>query len=265
MVLAQVPLQFTPDYRWAVLRELNGTDEAVVSNTRIRGAIALIDCLLVNSPEGLAPGQAARLTAPDRDRVLASIYQGTFGSVIESTVRCRHCHTSFDVRFALPDLIQQLSPSSTIEAVEALPNGVFQLSDGCQFRLPTGEDECAVLGLSPDQAIARLLQRCVITASNSPEPVQLQKAMSEVAPLLDLDLDTVCPECSHFQSIHFDMQSYLLTALEQEQRRLMQEVHRMAIAYGWSLTEILGLSRRHRRELIALIEAEWATPRRRML
>lgn len=263
MFTLQLPLPFTPSQHWAVLRELTGQEELVAWQSDLHSAIQLIDRLLIEMPAALPPGCASSLTAADRDRVLAALYQQTFGATIESTIRCRHCGARFDVRFALPDLIQQLDQTVPSISINRTDDGQFQLANGCQFRLPTGVDEYAILGLPPDQAIAALFARCITANPDATDPTCIQTAMQEVAPLLDLDVEAICPECHHSQSIHFDMQSYLLRALVQDQPRLMQEIHRLAIAYGWSFTEIASLPRRHRRTLVALIDAETTALARR--
>jgi hypothetical protein len=87
-------------------------------------------------------------------------------------------------------------------------------------------------------------------------------ALEAVAPVLDLDIGTACPECGARQSVHFDVQFYLLRAIAQERPLIAREIHRIASAYGWSLQEILGLRRSERRQFVELIESE-QLPRRR--
>jgi hypothetical protein len=248
---------------WAGLREICGYDEDSVSSTETMTAIQLLDRLLVNGPgTHIDPGSAVNLTASDRDRLLASVYMRTYGPCIESTVRCEHCGDPFDLDFSLHELVDGLRDMDRTAAVEKEPAGVFKLPDGRRFRLPTGEDEYAVWHLPPDKAESELLARCVVEGDPTVEPEAVQAAMREVGPVLDLDLDARCPECGEIQIVHFDIQSYLLTALKSERKQLSQEVHRLATAYGWSLPDILGLARSQRRTYVALIEAEAPRPQR---
>ncbi len=257
MSMDYVALSFVPGTAWAGLRELCGHDEQMVEGAGTAVAIQLLDRLLADGPaKMIEPGSAITLAAADRDRLLAAVYVRTFGSKIVGTITCRACANPFDLDFDLPDLTATLQPDG--EFISAQENGqlTFRLADGRCFRLPTGEDELAVWHLAAEQAERELLRRCVIEGDPLVEPEQVQTAMNAVAPVLDLDLDALCPECGEKQSIHFDIQDYLLAALMSEQPRLTQEVHCIARAYGWGLSEILGLRRSQRRAYVDLIVTE---------
>lgn len=276
--MQRLNLNFAPGNGFACLSELTGHNELAVADTGAADAIRLVDGVLVATADGgIEPGSAARLTAGDRDRLLAAIYAGTYGARVPATLDCDHCGARFDIDFSLEQLLShQLRPSSedlAPEVSEAPPlplgDGTFQLADGTRFRLPTGEDECAVLGLPPEQAQRMVLKRCLIEAGAGGEVDDersgaVQAAMEALAPVLDLELDARCSECGEWQVVHFDIQHYLLSALQQERGQLAHEIHRLASAYGWSLSEILGLPRSQRRSLVALIEAERAPVRREL-
>lgn len=267
--MQKVRLNFTPQSDWACLREISGREETAVAGTGTVDAIQLVDGVLVAVHNGeLEPGRAAQLTAADRDRLLAAIYTAAFGARVAGTLCCRRCGELFDIDFSLEELTAHLwendrEPASKglDEPLEPLPDGLYALPDGTRFRLPTGEDECAVLGLPPVQARQALLTRCLTDGSTHLEPEDelsqaVQAAMTSLAPTLDLELDAACSECGELQPVHFDIQHYLLTSLLQERSQLAQEIHRLASAYGWSLNEILSLPRSRRRSLVDLIEAE---------
>jgi hypothetical protein len=134
-----------------------------------------------------------------------------------------------------------------------------------------GRDEYAVAGLAAEEAERALLERCVVAAgeggtafdASGLDASAVQEALEQLAPMLDLDLNARCPECGQDQSFHFNIQSYLLGALLGERRQLAAEVHRLAMAYGWSLHDILSLERAERRTFVALVETEMARARGR--
>lgn len=257
MLWYRVPLAHTGNGGWVCLRELSGEDEDSVEVTSTATAIRLLDRLLTADPSAtLGPGDAGKLSAPDRDCLLAAVYRQTYGSRIESTKRCQHCGIPFDLDFSLDALQATLMQTRNNAVAESEGDGVFRLPDGRRFRLPTGEDELAVSELSPEQAQSALLARCMMNDDSSNDSDAIQNAMQEQAPLVDLQLDAVCPECDYRQTVHFDIQSYLLTAIQQERNRFIHEVHRLASTYGWSLGEIMGLTRNRRRTLVSLVEAE---------
>jgi len=257
MATGKVTWDLLPGTGRAGLREICGYDQNSVHGTDTISAIELLDRLLVDAPGArVRPGSAIRLTTADRDRLLATVYTQTFGPRVEGTIHCRSCKAAFDLDFSLPELLGGLHDEPGVTGVQQEPDGLYALPDGRRFRLPTGEDECAVWDLAPADAESGLLQRCVIAGDPAAEPEVVQAAMREAAPLLDLELEARCPECAEVQPVHFDIQSYLLSALESEQEQLARQVHRLAIAYGWSLTEILSLTRSQRRRYVSLIDVE---------
>jgi hypothetical protein len=254
--MTQVELRFNPSARWVALRELNGFDEQALDGTHTLSAIAFLDRLLIDPPGGAAGREkTGGLTASDRDRLLAAVYTRTFGPRLVSSARCGQCSQMYDLSFSLDQLLAQQDRRVTGPG-EQLSDATFRLPNGCVFRLPTGSDECAVAGLPPDKAGTALISRCVLESGTAFDPEPVYQAWELAAPLLDLELHSVCPECSKPQNVHFDIQSYLLNALLQERDQLIRDVHRLARAYGWGLHEILGLPRSQRLAMVKLAESE---------
>lgn len=230
------------------LRELTGSDEQCVTGVDTDVAIELLERLIANGTP-----RALSLTATDRDRLLAAIYRQTFGDRVQSTATCPGCGERFDLEFSIEHLAGTLDETG---GVNVSAEGVIALEDGARLRLPTGEDELAVAGLPPEEAARELFKRCLVDGSAGVTPEIADQRIAEAAPVLDLDLDAVCPECGREQQVHFDLQFYLLRSIEQERRLLAREVHLLARAYGWGLGEILSLARTQRRTLVELVEAD---------
>jgi hypothetical protein len=261
MAFEQVSFCFARYPSRLAVRELTGFDEQCIQDVSTATAIRLLDRVAEGAPgESL---RAAELPACDRDRMLAAVYRLTYGAQINSTARCTQCGSPFDLVFSLDDLLATVERERSMAAVEALPDGTFRAAGQIHFRLPTGEDELAVAQLPPEQAEQALWERCV--KGGLPEEnvrAIFEEALEDAAPLLALDIDTACPECGGAQAAHFDIQFYLLRALEQERTQIAREIHQIAGAYGWSLQEILTLRRSDRRLFVQLIEAERARRRR---
>jgi hypothetical protein len=255
----RVALEFSsgPQPSFVALRGLRGDDEESVTETGTEAAIALLDRLLVEVPGASAvPSRAAELATPDRDRLLATIYQATFGPRVESTIPCRQCGEQFDLDFVLDDLRESLRESAGPSGIEREDGALFRLPDGRRFRLPTGVDELALLGLDPAQSESQLLDRCLVDGQPSDDPAAILDGMDAVGPLLSQDLDAQCPACGAPQTVRFDLQHYLLSLLVQEDRRRAAEIHQLARTYGWGLGDILSLPRARRRALVEQIEQE---------
>jgi hypothetical protein len=232
------------------LRALRGLDEQAVIGTDVHHACDLLDRLLADAPDACAgPGDAARLTVAERDRLLATVYRDSFGDQIAATAICTVCGARFDLDFALTALVERVQSGPLKREV--------RLQDGTRLRVPTGEDEQAVVSLPTTSAAEMLLSRCIVESGEGVGDVDLAaaaKLLEEAAPVLDLELEAPCPYCGGDNAVHFCIQDLLLGALVRERPRLLGEIHLLARAYGWSLAEILGLPRTDRRALVGLLE-----------
>ncbi len=170
---------FAPGLQSPRLRDVTGHDERAVDRADSGAAIELI-ARLAETPAG-----AIRMTAFERDLILARIFTRLYGDRIESTLECRNCGKPFDIAFSLQELTGRQPQSS---AVVPCGDGTFRMEGGLRFRLPTGEDELSVLHLSAGEAVAQLLQRCVLEAPGEFDASAVQDAMEQVAPILDVDI-----------------------------------------------------------------------------
>lgn len=265
MIVDYITLDFHPLARWVGIRELCGEDEQSVAGTGTMEGMQLIDRLLTMPPDQAGQISSATMAAADRDKILEIVYTRTYGAKVEATARCSQCSAAFDLDFSLKNLRNSLTGSpGTTDAVRQ-DDGTFLLPSGHRFRLPTGEDEIAVMGLASGDATERLLKGCVLEGDPESCGHVIQDAMADLAPMFEAELAARCPECSAEQNIAFDIQSFLLKTLQTERNRLAWEVHRLASAYGWGLSEILSLPRSVRRIHVELIEREMPSRRRAAL
>ena len=246
-------LLYTTGYDRVGLRELTGREEQALDGANVRAALRLVNGLL---DRGNGLPDAEQLASADRDRILAGIYQRTYGDRIASSVDCRNCGEPFDLDFELSALLLHAYAGKSAEKSEVTADGFRESESGLRFRLPTGADEMAVIGLGEEEAAAELLRRCCPDAKDAESVAKVSTLVEEIAPMLTTEVAAHCPECGHELPVHFDVQSYLLQALLQDQKRLGWEVHRIASAYKWSLGEILDLPRSQRRNFAAMIEEE---------
>jgi len=253
MTTESIPLRFSGRGRIAQLRELTGREEHAVAGADTAHAIGLLAALLVEPP-GDEAIQPIALSAADRDRMLAGVYRGAFGDRIESTLTCRECGRPFDLHFSLRELMQTLEERAARGDWKPDGDGHFESAGGERFRLPTGRDELDVAGLPASESGAVLFNRCT-EGRGWPGGLQaFEETLETVAPLIDLELLARCPECNSVQPVQFEIQGYLLSAILAERRQLRVEIHRIAKAYGWSLHEILSLTRSDRRHFVELVE-----------
>jgi hypothetical protein len=258
-----------PGGRWACVRGMTGHDEqALAAGVGVLAATELLDRLLVAQPgTSIQRGDAWRLAICDRDRLLAGIYALHFGDHIESHARCVACNEGIEVGFSLGAFVASLGARQQVAGLSGPDEqGWFRLADAPRFRLPTSADQRAVIGLAPERARIELLRRCLAddesgtnktpTDLDSATVERIEQAMASAGPILDLPFDIACHACSAPQTLRFDIETFLLRALEHERRYLVREIHYLARGYGWGLNEILDLTRDDRRRFVELIAAE---------
>jgi hypothetical protein len=252
--------------RHVYLRELAGYDE--LSNG---SAVELIDGLLLDRPGTAArPGDARRLTLSEVDRVLAAVYRGLYGDAVECHVTCPDCRSAYEMDFTISDMWDALTETTPedeglLAALEGPDgHGIYRLGM-LRFRLPTSEDLAMVAGLGPEASAAALRASCVLgeevgEGREAPDLEEIvDRVMALAGPMLDTDLDGVCPECGAEQAVQFRIDEFLFAALRRESALLTREVHELARAYHWSRREILEMPRQERRQHASLALATSAS------
>ena len=231
----------------ALVRELTGADELAIDGVGTRAAMALLSRLVSFD----APLAAEKLNASDRDWLLAALYRLTYGERVSSTIRCGACQGSFDLDFSLAEIARQLAITQA-EAIQSIVDDVVVTRDGVSVRIPDGDDELSASELPMREAREQLVSRCdtgASTAASDPASV-----LERVAPIFDFELDAKCAECGHAQPVSFDLQSFLLRRLLGDRAQLHADIHALAGSYGWSLGEILALTRRQRRSFVDTLD-----------
>lgn len=176
----------------------------------------------------LAPGTAS-LPIGRRDAALLELRIALFGSDFTGVTSCPACGEEIELTFDASE-VRREPPS-----------------DDRSLRLPTTEDLLAIEHMT-DVASARamLLERC----GASEEDVA---RMAAADPQADVQIDADCPACAHRWREPFDIASYLWTEISVLARRLLSEVHELALAYGWSERDILSMSSARRNAYLEMV------------
>jgi hypothetical protein len=240
---------------WVALRALSGRDELAVDPTQPYAENRFLEGLLADPRHSETGGLWSRLTVSDRDRVLASIYRATYGEEVRCACSCTRCGQRLEIEFSMADLLASRTGSLPSGVRGPERDGSYRLESGVRFRVPTVEDvERAAASAESDPTTA-LLALCAPDASAS-EADRIQAAFEAIAPLLDLELEALCPQCEIAQPVRFSIGAFLVQSIHGERKFLLRELHRLAAAYGWKLDEILALRRDDRRALVRLVDAE---------
>jgi len=190
-----------------------------------------------------------------RNRALAELRCDTFGRWITGWAACEQCGEKLEFS----------ADGDALRASDAAEsNTAINVGDKA-FRLPTSRDLAAIVDeTDPTVAALRLMARCAVSASRESEASTqwteseidaISEHMSEADPLADVLLHFDCPSCGHSFEQTLDLASFLWTEIEGRAKRLMLDVHALALAYGWSETQILRLPDARRNFYLEMVRA----------
>lgn len=200
-------------------------------------------------PEATAK-ELARLSIGQRDSLLMTLREWTFGSRLVSRVPCEKCGEPLQLTCDTSD-IRVAQAVQTMGAADALSLS----ADGYEvwFRLPNSEDIAVAESVDIESAERFVLGRCLlrVTRDATERPVDelpqqvvdvIGERMAEADPQSDVQLALVCAVCSHNWLVTFDVVSYFWSEIGSWAHRVLREVHILASAYGWHEEEILAMS-----------------------
>jgi hypothetical protein len=202
----------------------------------------------------------ASLTVGQRDALLLTLREMTFGNTLDCFAQCPQC--SEELEFTLETAQIRLSASS--QSPDSDYSFAIEGFEG-KFRLPNSFDLAEIAGdLNPEVAKSTLLKRCLLQANHNgvevshqelpPQVVtQLATQMAEIDPQAEILFDLSCPDCHHEWQILFDIVTFLWTELSAQAKRLLLEVHQLARHYSWHEADILAMSAMRRNLYLELI------------
>jgi hypothetical protein len=213
--------------------------------------------LRAGRPE-IAMDEWANASIGERDRGLLRLRERWFGRELQTVTRCPSCSESLESAFLSTDLDSGLDPVP----MRSPTLGIEERGYEVRFRLPTSVDLSSFLSVDPARRTPLLLlQHCVTEArregcamSVEELPDQLIDAVAEQMERSDppvlTQVETTCPNCSHRWRCLFDIAAHFWGDVDEWAHRLLDDVHRLATAYGWSEEEILEMRAGRRRQYL---------------
>jgi hypothetical protein len=180
-----------------------------------------------------ASGEAARAALPvsAADIALLRLRRTIFGSRLPAETTCRACASPLEFDLDAGTLIDGVAASAP--DTESQCHGV---------REPTVGDLDAIATVSDlDAAVRRLAALCRLNPRASPSDAdiaEIDALYGQSAIRLRLD----CAECGHAWHEDFDIAGYLWLEVERRAQTLIDDIHVLATAYGWSEPQILALT-----------------------
>ncbi len=202
----------------------------------------------------LAPEQLADLTLGVRNAALMKLHHDCFGSHLLAWFDCDACGERMEFELDAA----QLPPAQAqmIDVIEV---------DGHRFECPTSRHLAKLAnGVGdPESGAQQLLHDCAESADSLPvderEINELLRAVEavveDVDPWASIALDVCCPACGRQDEADFDIGHYLWNKIEQQARRLLDDIHMLAQAYGWTEPDILAISETRRAAYLARVQA----------
>jgi len=215
---------------------------------------------LAYATPGCDPEALARLPLGVRDTQLLEVRRANLGERIEALETCPSCGEQIELALEC----------SVLATGGAAPPSDWSLEhSGHRLTLRALDSrDAAACVQAPDVAAARalLLERCVVAADRSGEPVPPGALPEEVGAAVaaelaerddaaELSLALACPRCGHAWASVLDVASFVWAELAARAQRLLQEVDALGRAYGWREADILAMSDTRRAAYLALATA----------
>jgi hypothetical protein len=219
----------------------------------VRRALAL---LAARRPQA-SPPDLAKLPIGRRDGELLSLREELFGPVIVALAQCPGCDDRVELSFTV-ESIRVAQPDDGTVLVES---GEYAV----RVRPASSADLMEVQALPDTLARERaLITRCTVESrrgSHRVEADELPDAVAEAVadtisaadPQAEVQVAMVCPGCGQAWRALFDVAEFLWREIDAWAKRVLEEVHTLASAYGWAQSAILSMSAARRRRYVSMV------------
>ncbi|WP_446745328.1 T4 family baseplate hub assembly chaperone [Silvibacterium acidisoli] len=234
------------------MRALNGElllrawDEGAERDDLLRGMIML--SLALDEED---PGRPLNLPLPECNRLLLQLREISFGPILEGFHRCPECGEASE--FSIPIAVLRSELGSNRELAEASWE-----EGGARYRMrqATPDDMLAVRNIADaEEAQAALIHRCLLEGEMPSEQAPLVERFEALHKGAEMSCMLVCPACAHKGGFDLDIMRFLWRETRAAALRLLEEVHDLAWAYGWSEASIVSMSGVRRAAYLEMVRA----------
>jgi hypothetical protein len=192
-----------------------------------------------------------------RDALLLDLYRTAFGDRLDALSACPSCGVVVEVVASCAGLLSGAAP----EPVTPVDTDGYHV----EWRPVTGADLSSIVDEDdPADAAALLLDRCVtgargpagpVPAGELPAPVRaaVVGAMARADPYAEIAFAVRCPDCGTGWESQLDVGEFLWARVQARAHQVLHEVHRLAVAYGWTEPTVLALSEARRAAYLRLV------------
>lgn len=219
-------------------------------------ALARDDALLQASSGG-----AAR-TLGERNARLMGLHARLFGREVELLSHCPSCGTVAQFSADCDALAAQMPVAEEVQSHRLKVQGHLM-----KFRLPDSSDVAAAAGEKAEGEFAQhILDRCVLSCTREGESVPvrqlpvpvldaLSQRMETLDPCASVSFSIECPECATRWDARLDVGQMMWQKVQAAAERLLLDVDALARSYGWTESEVLGLSSLRRAAYLQMVAA----------
>lgn len=203
-------------------------------------------------------------TVSERLQGLLAIANASTGAATAAVAICSNadCREQVELELGLSGFADE-EPANKFDWLS--PEG-----DKLLCRLPTGQDQLAWQNHAQAGHDAQgndeswLAKRLIEPPAKESTPLALPEiwmdslgtALKAADPLTALDIDISCPFCNQSLRVDVDLEQLLIEGLRLQQRRLIEQIHRLANSYHWSEIDIASLPSWRRERYLSRIAAE---------
>ena len=211
---------------------------------------------LLAEASGEPAERLAILTVGERDRLILGLRQQLLGDRFDCETLCPACDTHLELTL---DASQLLLPRPLPVGAELHLDEDLHLAT---CRLPNSADLAACKDHAhPAEALLALCVHvvdrngAVIDARQLPKPTRdrVDEHIGALDPQAEILLDLRCPGCGHGWQAAFDPAAFLLCEIDAYALQVLDDVHQLALAYGWSERDILAMRPSRRRRYLARV------------
>jgi len=210
-----------------------------------------------------------------RNRSLAELRSRSFGSHFQGWIACASCGEKLEFELdsrVIVDAGREADESAHGDAGETI------IVNQQAFRLPTSRDLALAVHESDARLAAiRIVESCRVAlphAADLPasreafgvsDPAaenwsddaldEIGERMAVADPLAETRLSLHCPHCECDWEETLDIGAFMWAEIEARARRLLREVHILAMAYGWTEAEVLALGENRRARYVEMVQS----------
>lgn len=224
-------------------------------STSVVKAIVVLQAVMPN----VAYEKICRLSIGKRNKYLLKIIENTFGPHIPCLVHCPHCKEALEFKLNIQEFYTKKKTAATQQVVI---NGL-QIT----FRPITTADLLAISSYKKvEKACIALSHQCILEVKNSQNETvklaslsqdfigQLAEHMQDTDPQAETILNLHCPCCEEQWQMPLDIVNLLWNEITVQAKRLLDDIHCLALSYGWCESTILAVSNSRRQAYLEKIK-----------